>query len=58
MNKKNLTERDICTKFINPAIEKAGWDLMRQVREEYYFTDGRVIVQGKMSTKWRASYLP
>ncbi len=48
MSKKNLTERDICTKFIHPAIEKAGWDLMRQVREEYYFTDGRIIVRGKM----------
>lgn len=48
MNKKNLTERDICTKFITPAIEKAGWDIMRQVREEFYFTDGRIIVRGKM----------
>ena len=24
MNKKDLSERDICTKFINPAIEKAA----------------------------------
>ncbi len=24
MNKKSLSERDICTKFITPAIEKAG----------------------------------
>ncbi|MCR9062887.1 MAG: DEAD/DEAH box helicase family protein [Cytophagales bacterium] len=60
MNKKSLTERDICTKFINPAIEKAGWDMMRQVREEYYFTDGRVIVQGRMCTRGKgkkADYL-
>jgi type I restriction enzyme R subunit len=60
MNKKSLTERDICTKFINPAIKKAGWDMMRQVREEYFFTDGRVIVQGKFSTRGkrkRADYL-
>ena len=34
MNKKLLSERDICTKFINPAIEKAGWNLRTQVREE------------------------
>ena len=26
MNKKDLSERDICTKFITPAIIKAGWD--------------------------------
>ena len=47
MDKKSLTERDICTKFINPALETAGWDLMHQIREQYYFTDGRVIVRGK-----------
>ena len=47
IDKKSLTERDICTKFINPALEAAGWDLMHQIREQYYFTDGRVIVQGK-----------
>lgn len=48
MNKKDLTERDICTKFIHPAIEGAGWDMMKQVREEFYFTDGRIIVRGKL----------
>lgn len=53
MNKKDLSERDICTKFINPAIEKAGWDMKRQVREEKSFTDGRIIVQGKMHTRGR-----
>ena len=47
INKKSLTERDICTKFINPALEAAGWDLMHQIREQYYFTKGRVIVRGK-----------
>lgn len=47
MNKKELSERDICTKFITPAIEKAGWDTLNQVREEVYFTDGRIIVRGE-----------
>ena len=42
IDKKSLTERDICTKFINPALEAACWDLMHQIREQYYFTDGRV----------------
>jgi len=31
MNKKSLSERDICTKFITPALEKAGWDKMEQI---------------------------
>ena len=60
MNKKNLSERDICSKFINPAIEKAGWNMRTQVREEVSFTDGRIIVQGKMYTRGkskRADYI-
>lgn len=60
MNKKSLTERDICTKFINPALAKAGWDLKRQVSEEVTFTDGRIIVQGRMYTRGqrkRADYI-
>ena len=28
MNKKALTERDICTKFITPALKQTGWDEM------------------------------
>ena len=47
IDKRTLTERDICTKFINPALEAAGWDLMHQIREQYYFTEGRVMVRGK-----------
>jgi type I restriction enzyme, R subunit len=60
MNKKSLTERDICTKFIHPAIEKAGWNMKRQVREEVFFTDGRIIVQGKLYARGkrkRADYI-
>lgn len=60
MNKKQLSERDICTKFINPAIEKAGWNMRKQVREEVSFTDGRIIVQGKLHARGkrkRADYI-
>lgn len=60
MNKKELTERDICTKFINPALEKAGWNMRTQVREEVFFTDGRIIVQGKLHARGkrkRADYI-
>jgi type I restriction enzyme R subunit len=50
MNKKALTETDIRSKFITPALcgpDGAGWDLMTQISEEAYFTKGRVIVRGK-----------
>ena len=50
MNKKELTETDIRTKFITPALVGANgekWDVMTQIREEAYFTKGRVIVRGK-----------
>ena len=46
MNRKQLSERDICTKFITPAIDKAGWDIKSQVREEVSFTDGKIYVRG------------
>ena len=42
MNKKSLSERDICTKFITPSIVAAGWNVDMQVREEVGFTDGRI----------------
>jgi type I restriction enzyme S subunit len=34
MDKRQLSERDICTKFITPALRRAGWDEMLQIREE------------------------
>src|ERR1017187_2260430 len=37
MNKKDLSERDICSKFIGPAVKRAGWDGMMQIREEVRF---------------------
>lgn len=52
--KNKLSERDICTKFITPAIVKSGWDLHRQVREEVSFTAGRIIVRGKLHTRGKA----
>jgi type I restriction enzyme, R subunit len=51
MDKWSLTERDICTKFILPAVKRAGWDEMVQVREEYAFTNGRIIVRGRMTCR-------
>lgn len=51
MNKRALSERDICTKFITPAVLAAGWDLDSQVREEVYFTRGRITVRGKLVSR-------
>ena len=54
MEKKGLSERDICTKFITPALRQAGWDEMLQIREEVSFTKGRLIVRGKMVSRGKA----
>ena len=51
MDKKQLSERDICTKFITPALEQAGWDVTAQIREEFSLTKGRIIVRGKLHTR-------
>ncbi|TVM00853.1 MAG: restriction endonuclease [Candidatus Brocadia sp. WS118] len=50
-NKKDLSERDICTQFILPALVKSGWDIEKQVREEVFFTDGRLFVKGNKTAR-------
>lgn len=60
MNKKTLSERDICTKYITPAIEHAGWDKFTQILEEVSFTDGKIYVRGKLTARGvrkRADYI-
>ena len=52
--KKKLSERDICTKFIIPAVKRSGWDEITQVREEVSFTKGRITVRGKLVTRGKA----
>ena len=52
MDKQELSERDICTKFITPAIERGGWD-QGQIREELPLTDGRALVRGNMAIRIR-----
>lgn len=59
MTKKDLSEEDIKNRYITPAIEKAGWD-KKQMRMEYPFTDGRVILRGNVTargTRKKADYL-
>lgn len=52
--KKSLSERDICTKYITPALVKAGWDIDLQVREEKSFTDGKIYVRGQLHGRGKA----
>ncbi|WP_306545897.1 EcoAI/FtnUII family type I restriction enzme subunit R [Desulfobulbus sp.] len=52
MMKEQLSERDICTKYITPAIQKAGWQLL-QFREEVKLTAGRVMVRGTLAARIR-----
>lgn len=60
MDKKQFSERDICTKFITPSLVQAGWNLQTQIREEVTFTAGRVIVRGRLHSRGkqrRADYV-
>ena len=60
MDKRSLSERDICTKFITPALRGSGWDEINQIREEVSFTKGRIIVRGKLVSRGkgkRADYI-
>jgi type I site-specific restriction endonuclease len=59
MNKRNLSETDICDRFITPALRGAGW-LPERILREYSFTDGRIIVRGRLVSRGRrkrADYL-
>lgn len=60
LDKKTLSERDICTKYITPAIQLAGWDMHTQFLEEVSFTDGKIYVRGRLTSRGerkRADYI-
>ena len=61
MNKKELTEADIRTKFITPALvgpDGGKWNLMTQLREEIYFTKGRIaLMQAPFAVKGRGLFV-
>ncbi len=50
-SKQSLSERDIITKYILPAIEQSGWNTQTQIREEVTFTAGRIFVKGKKTKR-------
>lgn len=59
VNKKALSESDICDRYVTPALDTAGWST-NQWRREYGFTDGKIIVRGKLVARGkrkRADYL-
>ncbi|PSN14185.1 restriction endonuclease [filamentous cyanobacterium CCT1] len=59
MQKKELSEADICDQYITPALHQAGWK-RSQIRREYGFTDGQMIVRGLMAARGarkRADYV-
>ena len=49
-NKKSLSEEDIKNRYITPALDAAKWD-KSDYRMEYYFTAGRVLIQGKQHAR-------
>lgn len=51
MDKRNLSEADVITKFILPAVDNAGWDPMTQLRQEVKLRDGKVIVRGQVGMR-------
>lgn len=59
MNKRELSEAEICDRCLPPALEKAGWQKV-QIRREYTLTEGQIIVRGKLvgrGTRKRADYV-
>jgi type I restriction enzyme R subunit len=54
MSDPPLSERDVCTKLITPAVERAGWDIQSQVREEVSLPAGRVMVRGHLVARGKA----
>ena len=54
MDKKSLSETDICAKFITPALVAAGWDEVVQIRREVGYTNGRIVVRGKMVSQGKS----
>ena len=51
VNKTHLTETDVITKFILPAIKDAGWDVMSQIRQEVKLRDGKLVVRGNLAAR-------
>ncbi|MGH6926054.1 MAG: EcoAI/FtnUII family type I restriction enzme subunit R [Propylenella sp.] len=51
MDKKSLSESDICDLFISPSIRGAGWDPVTQIRREVTLAPGPVTVRGNVASR-------
>jgi type I restriction enzyme R subunit len=56
MPQHSFSESDVKEKFITPAIIRAGWNELTQVRREVYFTDGRIYVKGKLTARGKRKF--
>src|ERR1700704_5188721 len=56
MNKRDLSEADICAKFITPAVTAAGWIEHPQIQREVHFTKGQIHVRGKMVLRGKSKF--
>ena len=54
MDKRKLSETDIISKFILPAVKTAGWDDITQIRQEVKLRDGKIINRGE----WKETLVP
>ena len=51
LSKKDLTEEDIKLKYITPALQQSEWDIQKQIRCEYYYTDGKINVRENIAQR-------
>jgi type I restriction enzyme, R subunit len=56
VNKRDLSEADICAKFITPAVLGSGWKEQTQLVREVHFTKGQIHVRGKMVTRGKSKF--
>lgn len=56
MNKRSLTEQEIRSQFIRPALVDAGWE-QGVIREEYAFTNGRMKIAGQKATRGERAFI-
>ncbi len=53
IDKKDMTEEEIKLNYITPAVLKT-WN-KRSIRMEFYFTNGRISIDGKSGKRGKAS---
>ena len=56
MGYQKLTEEEVKLRFITPAIEEAGWDKHSQIRMEYHFTDGEMLIRGNKAVRGKPKF--